>query len=133
MKEGGQMSRGVPLDQLSDAIVEELQKYSQEASDRLKKGLESVAKEAVQELKQTSPKMTGAYAGSWTATKGYESDDDIRIIVNARSPHYRLTHLLEYGHASPKGGRRVPAKPHIAAVEQKVIDKAMKVVEDAYG
>lgn len=125
--------KGVSLDGLQDAIMQELQRYSQESSDKLKQGLKKIADESVKELRSTSPKRTGKYAKSWNAKKVYEADDDIRIVVNARTPHYRLTHLLEFGHASPKGGRRVPARPHIAAAEQKVIDKAMKVVEEAYG
>ena len=36
--------------------------------------------------------------------------------------HYRLTHLLEYGHIA-KNGKRVGARPHIAVVDEWAVDE----------
>ena len=52
----------VSVNDLADAIANELQEYSQDVADGLKKEIKQVAKEMVSELKQTSPRKTGEYA-----------------------------------------------------------------------
>ena len=123
------MSKTVSIDDLAAVIAEELEDYRQEVTDGMKKQIRKVAKETAAELKQTSPKRTGAYANGWGVSKGYESGSDLRLMVrNAR--YYMLTHLLENGHAKVSGGR-VAGTPHIYPAEQNAIKKlgsAIKVV-----
>lgn len=123
--------KGVPLEGLSDAIMEALMEYNQEASDKLKDGLKKLAKETADEIKGSSPRKTGEYAKGWGVKEAYQSDYDIRITVyNKKKPG--LTHLLEHGHAKVGGGR-VSGVEHIAPAEANMMQKAIKVVEDAYG
>ena len=83
-----------------------------------------VATQLVIELKQTSPKRTGAYAKSWTKTKFRKG----WIVHNKH--HYRLTHLLEKGHAKTSGGRVSP-KVHIRPAEERAIREFIERVERA--
>ena len=78
-----------------------------------------VSREAVQRLRNTSPKKTGSYARGWTVKRERARGGLSDFIVH-NSKHYQLTHLLENGHVirNKKGtyGRTHGIK-HIAPVE----------------
>lgn len=103
-------------------IAKALQTYTAEVTEGLEKAKEEVAKETVQELKRTSPKLTGDYAKGWRTKRVGTA----QVVHNATD--YQLTHLLEHGHAK-RGGGRVPGIPHIAPAEKKAIDEYTKRVE----
>lgn len=119
----------VSIDGLAAAVAKELAEYSQDVADGVKKEVKQVAKEMVQDLKQTSPRDSGEYASGWREKTEFESAEDIRErVYNAKKP--QLTHLLEYGHAKQNGGR-VNGKPHIGPEEQaaeKKLTNRVKVV-----
>lgn len=93
--------------------------YGEEINDKVQQITDEVANHAVETLKSTSPMKSGKYASSWTTKEGETSSKrKTQIIHNAK--HYRLTHLLEWGHAKVNGGR-VAARPHIQRVEQESI------------
>lgn len=94
-------------------IVAALKAITTEVEDEMKEVTIDVAKEGVKMLKAESPKNSGDYAKSWTRKK----DGDGQVVYN--KDHYRLTHLLEKGHAKVGGGR-VSAQPHIKPVEEKL-------------
>ena len=108
----------ITADRLAEEILRRLEEHTEEVEDALDRTKNDLAKEAVAELKATSPKDHGEYAGSWTRRKR-----GTKIIVHNRK-HYQLTHLLEKGHALWQGGRS-PAKVHIAPVEKKVQREAI--------
>ncbi len=120
----------ISIDQLAAEIAKELSQYSQEVVEKINVSSERVGKAAVQKLKQTSPKRTGAYAKSWTMKTEPAVGQPHKRIVHVKAPHHRLAHLLEYGHAK-KGGGRVEGKPHIAPVEEEVIREFTSEVEEA--
>lgn len=97
---------------LANEIAKTLEAYSEEVEEQIDLIAEEVTNEAVNELKQTSPKRYGKYAKN---SKGSF------VIYNA-DPTYRLTHLLEHGHVLRNGGRS-KAIPHIKPVEEKVKEK----------
>ena len=120
----------VSIDQLAAEIARGLADYSQEVVEKVNISSEKVGKAAVKRLKQTSPKRYGKYAKSWTmTTEKAIGQPDLRII-HAKAPHYRLAHLLEYGHAKVGGGR-VEGKPHIRPAEEQVIQDFTREVEEA--
>ena len=106
--------------------------YPEEVKAATYEAMDKVSEEAVQRLKQASPrgdKHHGRYAEGWT----YEKRLDYNVIYNATD--YQLTHLLEYGHAvvpeptHPGKKSRVEAKPHIKDVEQWANAEFQKEVE----
>ena len=115
------------IDGLAAAIQKELADYSQDVTDGLKKSVKQVAKECRDEIVQNSPVLTGSYKKGWANKVNYEGDDDIRVTVRNRTD-YQLTHLLEYGHAMPWGGR-IDGKPHIGPAEAHASEKLMRKVK----
>lgn len=111
------------------AIAEALAEYDQEIADETKRITDEVAKEAVDTLKKSSPKLTGSYRKGWRKKQSYADKRTKRNTVYNETD-YQLTHLLEYGHASRNGGR-VRAIQHIAPVEQAAIEALQERIEAA--
>lgn len=94
-----------------------------------RRNIDAVSKEAVQRLKNTSPRKTGSYAGGWG--KKREGDMDVVVYNRTDAP---LTHLLENGHVirNKKGtyGRTHPIR-HIKPVEEWASDELpRRILED---
>ena len=102
-----------------EAILEE---YSEDISEAIAEETLSQGKKARDTLKKTSPvgtqhKRKKKYAQGW----GYSTEKSrgkITVTVHNKT-NYRLTHLLEKGHALRNGGR-TRAIPHIKPVEETV-------------
>lgn len=113
----------VNVSELSKAIVQSLEEYTNEVQEEIKDEEEKIAKDGVQQLKSTSPKRKGKYGRGWKLTK--EKDG-----TTVHNRVYQLTHLLEHGHAKVNGGR-VEGIPHIAPVEEMMITQYERAVEKA--
>lgn len=123
------MSKGnVKIGGLSDAIMKELEEYANVTTENVKEGTKKVAQKAVKELKENSPKNTGDYAKSWKSKVTSETSHSITSIIYAGGGQYRLTHLLEKGHAK-RGGGRVEGTSHIAPVEKMCRDQLMEEIK----
>ena len=120
----------INIDQLAAEIAKGLAEYSQDVVEKVNVSSEKVGKAAVKRLKQTSPKRYGNYAKSWTMKTEKAIGQPHTRIIHAKAPHYRLTHLLEYGHAKVGGGR-VEGRPHIRPAEEEVIREFTREVEEA--
>jgi hypothetical protein len=116
----------ITIDGLSGAIANECRSYGKAAEKSMKKVIRTVSKEAAEKLKQDSPKDTGRYRKGWRSKVSEGSDTATAIIHNATDAP--LTHLLEYGHALPQGGR-ARAYPHIKPVEDWANEEAVKRLE----
>lgn len=100
---------------VSIQMKEILDEFSDKVNEVLDKSANQTADEAVEKLRNTSPRKSGAYAQGWTVKK--EGKGDV-IVHNATN--YQLTHLLENGHVirNKKGTYgRAPAHKHIKPVE----------------
>lgn len=119
----------IKADQLAQEIVKILDDYRGTTVDKMKESVDKVAKQAVNELKTSSPKRTGAYAKDWAAKKDRKANKWAYGKVVYNKKHYRLTHLLEKGHRKVNGGM-VAARPHIAKVEEKAINTLVEGIKD---
>lgn len=109
-----------------------LSKYSAGITDLLEESVKEVSKEAARKLRKSpTPKRTGDYQKSWTQKQDV-GRLKVAAVVYAKAPEYRLTHLLEKGHAK-RGGGRVDARVHIEPVndwaQEEAIDRFISKVE----
>ncbi len=103
----------------------ELQVYAEATTEIVEEAVLETAKETVNELRITSPVGdTGDYAESWKYKRDSEAKgkNKYNMIVYSKKPNYRLTHLLEHGHAKVNGGR-TKAIPHIKNAEETAIKR----------
>lgn len=115
-------------------ITREINKLMQDYKDELEKLADEefaeVAKNTRDELRSTSPKLTGDYAAGWAVKK--ESGVGVSNYIVYNKPEYRLTHLLENGHVirNKKGtyGRTSPIK-HIQPAAEKAADELIERLE----
>lgn len=119
----------IKADQIAQEIVKILDDYRDTTIDKMKEAVDKAAKQAVNELKTSSPKLTGAYAKDWAAKKERKANKWAYGKVVYNKKHYRLTHLLEKGHRKVNGGM-VAARPHIAKVEEKAINTLVEGIKD---
>lgn len=125
-------NKKIKPDELSKAILDELEKFKDVTDEACRNGVLETADEAVRELRNAHPAGSGEYH-SWneynkgwkkrTSSKKSKATGIEAIVWNEK--HYQLTHLLEKGHALRNGGRS-RAFPHIAPVEQKCEENLMR-------
>jgi hypothetical protein len=112
------------INDLSNEIVRELQRYADVVAEDVDTAAEVVANNLADELKDSGPKLSGDYRKGWKV----KNVRGIRVVHN--KTEYRLTHLLEKGHAKVGGGR-VAAIPHIRPAEEKAIADFLNRIDQA--
>ena len=125
------MGKTIPVDKLTEEVMNGLEEYAELTADVLKKEIQEAGKVAKQQISQTAPRKTGRYAKSWAMKKISETSNSLEVTVHSRN-RYMLTHLLENGHAKRSGGR-VAAIPHIAPAEEAAVQSLERNIERELG
>lgn len=109
------MSQTIQPDSLVDAVEALIQQYGDETQIVLDECIEETAKEAKKQVKKfnSGRKKWEHYPKGWAVKIEHERLSTKATVHN--KDYYRLTHLLEFGHATRNGGRTA-AFPHIAEV-----------------
>lgn len=108
-----------------------LKKYADEVDKLTDDTMKKASRNAVKELKTTSPKRSGAYARDW-AVKTDKGFGKSKTYIVHNKKHYRLTHLLENGHVvRNQFGTygRVSGDGHIKQAEQNAINEILATLE----
>lgn len=112
---------------LTQQMKDILDDYSDEVMEVVTETIQEVGKDAADEFSYIGDfqNRTGRYRRSWDVTV-----EKLRtfttVIVHAKAPSYRLTHLLENGHRKVNGSGMTTAYPHISIVNDKAQDEAIK-------
>lgn len=120
-----------PIDKLDTQIEKILQKYEGDVRENVGQITKEICRKGAAAVKASARSAVGGsgkYASGWTSevkTTRYSTEG---VIYNSALPG--LAHLLENGHAKVNGGR-VAGRPHIAPVEEKLVEEYEKGVIDA--
>lgn len=125
------MSKTIGVDQLGEAIAKELTIYSDNVIEGIKNEAKSHVKQLVKDTKATAPvgNRSKHYRDSITSKKTAETDRSIEYTWYVKGSDYRLSHLLEKGHANRDGGR-TPGTHFIQSASDPILEDYIKAVEE---
>ena len=125
------MSNTISFNQLGEAIDNELTLYHKSIIDGLKTAAQENVKQLVKDAKATAPvgKRKKHYKNSITFKKVSEDDRSVSYVWYVKGPDYRLSHLLENGHAK-RGGGRVEGTHFIQKATDPILEQYLKAVEE---
>lgn len=125
------MSKSIGIDQLNEAIAKELSLYNANVIDGVKKEAKKSIDRLVKDTKATAPvgKRSKHYRDSIKSKKESENDRSVSYLWYVNGPDYRLSHLLENGHALRDGGR-VAGTHFIKNASDPILEQYLKAVEE---
>lgn len=125
------MSTNISIDQLNEVIADELTLYGQRVIDGVKNEAKKSMGQLVKDTKATAPvgNRTEHYRDSISSRKESENDRSITYQWYVKGSDYRLSHLLENGHALRNGGR-VEGTHFIKNASDPILEKYLRAVEE---
>lgn len=121
----------IGIDQLGEAISQELTLYSQNVIDGIKKEAKKSMSQLVKDTRDTAPvgQRQKHYRDSISSKKLSENDRSVSYVWYVKGSDYRLSHLLENGHALRNGGR-TQGTHFIAKATDPILQKYEEAVEE---
>ena len=121
----------IEIDQIAEAIEEELTIYSDHVIEGVKKTAKQKMRQLVKKTKDTAPVGTRKkhYKSNIASKKLGETTRQISYLWYVRGDDYRLSHLLENGHQTKDGGR-VKGTHFIKKSSDRIIEEYLKEVKE---
>lgn len=121
----------IEIDQIAEAIEEELTIYSDHVIEGVKKTAKQKMRQLVKKTKDTAPVGTRKkhYKSNIASKKLGETTRQISYLWYVRGDDYRLSHLLENGHQT-KDGERVKGTHFIKKASDPIIEEYLKEVKE---
>ena len=124
----------IQIDALNSAIAGILKEYNAEVVSKLKVSTKQAMNELVKTSKDTAPvgKRSKHYRDSISSKTLSENDRGITKLWYVKGSDYRLTHLLNNGHALRDGGR-YPGTNFLGKAVDEVVEKYLQAIEEVLG
>ena len=126
------MALTLTTDQLAGAITDILEEYSGLVEEDVQRITQAAGKKTMERIRAKASSAgiggTGKYKKNWASKYKAKAGGAEATVYNKDT--YRLTHLLEYGHAKVNGGR-VKAYPHIGEAEKEAIAEFERDLKEA--
>lgn len=125
------MSKTIGIDQLGEAIAEELALYGEKVITGVKKEARRCMSQLVKDTQATAPvgHRSKHYRDSITSKKVSEDSRSVSYVWYVKGSDYRLSHLLEKGHALRNGGR-TQGTHFIEKASEPILKEYVEMVED---
>lgn len=120
----------VTVENLAEELDKLFNSFGDDVADILKKASKQTSKETNEVIKKCVEfeNRTGGYVRNFATKKAEETRRSVTHTWYVKAPYYRLTHLLEYGHATRNGGR-TRAYPHIGKGEEYAEKRMTDLIE----
>ena len=120
----------ISIDNLADTIGKELTLYNNRVVDGIKKEAKRSMNQLVKDTKSTAPvgNRKKHYRDSISSKKIFENYRSIVYLWYVKGSDYRLSHLLENGHALRNGGRTTGTH-FIKKASDPILEQYVKAVE----
>lgn len=125
------MSNNISFDKIGEAIAKELSVYHESVIAGIKTESQKSIKQLVKDTKATAPvgRRKKHYKDSITSKKLSEDERSVSYVWYVKGSDYRLSHLLENGHAKRNGGR-VEGTHFIQKASDPILEQYLKAVEE---
>ena len=125
------MNKTIGVEELGAAIAKELTIYGENVIEGIKNEAKTHVKQLVKDTKATAPvgNRSKHYRDSISSKKTAETDRSIEYTWYVKGSDYRLSHLLEKGHALRDGGR-TEGTHFIQNASDPILEDYLKAVEE---
>lgn len=119
------------INEFEKLLLQDLKEWGDVTKADIHALVEEYGKKLKKQVSKDSPKRTGEYRKSWRIKHEIVDDAKYKSVIHNKE-HYRLTHLLEHGHAKRNGGR-TKAYPHLLKTEEKINKEFVEAVARLFG
>lgn len=122
------MANTINIEELSNALTEEIQKYKNEIEVATEKIIKDISKDIVKRVKENSPVRTPVRKDNYRSGWAMRKEGNRYLIYNKNHP--QIVHLLEFGHLS-RNGKRVEGKLNLIKQYNKAMEDLPKRIKES--
>lgn len=123
------------VDKLASELAKNINEFIGATDEIVEETIKEVADKATEITRSSGDyrDLSGNYRKSIRTNKVKKNKEhQFMTTIYSKDPHYRITHLLEFGHATKNGGR-TKAYPHFAKGEQYAEDELVATIKRKIG